>query len=43
VFIGWTAIGLGWYFFVRLRKPQVVANAAAWGEHAGEHAAVASD
>src|SRR5215470_4802826 len=26
VFLGWTAIGLGWYFTVRWRKPQAVAN-----------------
>jgi amino acid transporter len=33
VFLGWTAIGLAWYGLVRLRDPQVVANAGAWGEH----------
>jgi amino acid transporter len=43
VFLGWTALGLGWYLIVRLRNPRVIANAAAWGEHAAEPAAVASD
>jgi hypothetical protein len=33
VFIGWTALGLIWYRGVKLRKPQVVANAGTWGEH----------
>jgi len=34
IFIVWTVVGLTWYFAVRFRSPQVVANAAAWGEHA---------
>jgi hypothetical protein len=34
VFLGWTAIGLIWYWVVKLRKPEVVANAGTWGEHA---------
>ena len=34
MFLGWTAIGLIWYWVVKLRNPQVVANASAWGEHA---------
>jgi amino acid transporter len=33
VFIGWTALGLIWYWGVKMRNPQVVANAGAWGEH----------
>jgi amino acid transporter len=33
VFLGWTALGLIWYWGVRMRKPEVVANAGAWGEH----------
>jgi amino acid transporter len=34
VFLAWTALGLIWYWGVRVRNPQVVANAGAWGEHA---------
>ncbi len=34
VFLGWTALGLAWYWAVRLRKPSVVASAGAWGEQA---------
>ena len=34
VFLGWTALGLAWYWAVRLRKPVVVASAGAWGEQA---------
>jgi amino acid transporter len=33
VFLGWTALGLIWYWGVKMRNPQVVANAGAWGEH----------
>ena len=33
MFLGWTALGLGWYLTVKMRKPQIVANAGAWGEH----------
>ncbi|MBO0801606.1 MAG: APC family permease [Nocardiopsaceae bacterium] len=36
VFIAWTAVGAAWYLAVRLRKPEVVAGAASWGEAAGE-------
>jgi amino acid transporter len=32
VFIAWTAIGLLWYFFVKFRKPAVIASAATWGD-----------
>ena len=33
-FLIWTAIGLAWYFVIKLRRPEVVANAGSWGEHA---------
>jgi amino acid transporter len=36
VFIVWTAVGLAWYLVVRFTKPQVVADAAAWGDHVPE-------
>jgi hypothetical protein len=40
IFIVWTAVGLAWYLIVRFSRPQVVASAAAWGEHAPEGALV---
>jgi amino acid transporter len=42
VFLGWTAIGVAWYWVVRARRPDVVANAAAWGEHKAAHAEAAA-
>jgi amino acid transporter len=36
VFLGWTALGIAWYWAIRMRRPEVVANAAAWGEHSAE-------
>jgi amino acid transporter len=32
VFLGWTAIGLAWYYLVKLRKPEVIAAAGTWGD-----------
>jgi amino acid transporter len=32
VFLGWTAIGLGWYWVVRVSRPEVAARAGRWGE-----------
>jgi amino acid transporter len=32
VFLGWTAIGLGWYWVVRVSRPEVAAQAGRWGE-----------
>jgi amino acid transporter len=32
VFFAWTAIGVGWYWAVRLRLPEVIARAGRWGD-----------
>jgi len=32
VFIAWTAIGLAWYFIIKLTRPEVVRSAATWGD-----------
>jgi amino acid transporter len=32
VFIVWTAIGLIWYFVIKMTKPQVIRSAATWGD-----------
>jgi hypothetical protein len=34
VFLVWTAIGLAWYFVIKLTKPEVVRSAATWGDAA---------
>jgi len=34
VFLGWTALGLAWYFITRFRRPEVIARAGSWGEAA---------
>jgi len=39
VFLGWTALGLGWYLITKARKPEVIASAATWGEAADPAAA----
>ena len=39
VFLVWTAIGLIWYFVIRVRKPHVVRAAATWGDAADPAAA----
>jgi amino acid transporter len=39
VFIAWTAIGLIWYFILKLTKPEVVRSAATWGDAADPAAA----
>jgi amino acid transporter len=33
-FLIWTAIGLTWYWAIKLRRPEVVASAGSWGEQA---------
>jgi amino acid transporter len=33
VFLAWTAIGVVWYWLVRLRRPDIVARAGQWGDH----------
>jgi len=30
--VGWTALGVGWYWTVRLARPHVVARAGRWGD-----------
>ncbi len=32
VFLAWTAIGLAWYLFVRMTRPEVVRAAGTWGD-----------
>ena len=32
VFLGWTALGAGWYWAIRVARPHVVALAGRWGE-----------
>jgi amino acid transporter len=32
VFLGWTALGVGWYWTIRLARPHVVARAGRWGD-----------
>ena len=32
VFLVWTAIGLAWYFFIRVTRPEVVRAAGTWGD-----------
>jgi len=39
VFLAWTALGLIAYFYVKLRKPEVVAAAGTWGDAADPNAA----
>jgi len=39
VFLGWTALGLGWYLITKARKPEVITSAATWGEAADPAAA----
>jgi amino acid transporter len=34
VFLGWTALGVGWYWAIRVARPHVVALAGRWGEQA---------
>jgi amino acid transporter len=34
VFLGWTALGVGWYWAIRVARPHVVALAGHWGEPA---------
>jgi amino acid transporter len=34
IFLGWTALGLVWYFITKARKPEVIAAAATWGDAA---------
>ena len=40
VFLAWTALGLISYFYVKMRKPEVVAAAGTWGDAADPAAAV---
>jgi amino acid transporter len=42
VFLAWTALGLLWYFFLRIRKPHVIAAAGTWGD-ASDPAAAAEE
>jgi amino acid transporter len=39
VFLGWTFLGLVWYLITKVRKPEVIAGAATWGEAADPAAA----
>ena len=39
VFLGWTALGLVWYFTVKIRKPEVVQAAGTWGDATDPNAA----
>jgi len=32
VFLGWTALGVAWYWVMRLSRPHVVAEAGRWGD-----------
>jgi amino acid transporter len=32
VFLGWSALGLIWYFIVKVRKPEVIHAAGTWGD-----------
>jgi amino acid transporter len=32
VFLVWTAIGLAWYFFIKMTRPEVVRAAGTWGD-----------
>jgi amino acid transporter len=34
VFLGWTALGVGWYWVLRVARPHVVAAAGRWGDQA---------
>jgi amino acid transporter len=39
VFLGWTALGLIAYFYVKVRKPEVIHAAATWGDATDPNAA----
>ncbi len=43
VFLIWTAIGLIWYFVIRMRKPQVLRAAGPWGDAVDPAAAAAEE
>jgi hypothetical protein len=32
VFLAWTAIGLIWYFIIKMRRPEVIRAAGTWGD-----------
>jgi len=42
VFLVWTAVGLAWYFIVKMTKPEVVRSAGTWGD-ASDPAAAAEE
>src|SRR6185312_9209132 len=42
VFIVWTAVGLAWYFVIKVTKPEVVRSAGTWGD-ASDPAAAAEE
>src|ERR1700761_8168934 len=39
VFLVWTAVGLAWYFTIKLRKPDIVRAAGTWGDASDPNAA----
>lgn len=39
VFLVWTAIGLAWYLFIKVRRPEVIHAAGTWGDAADPAAA----
>jgi hypothetical protein len=39
VFLAWTAIGLIWYFVIKLTRPEVVRAAGTWGDASDPNAA----
>jgi hypothetical protein len=39
IFLVWTALGLVWYFIVRMRKPEVIHAAGTWGDATDPNAA----
>jgi amino acid transporter len=40
VFLAWTAVGIAWYWAIRIRRPHVVAQAGQWGDQLDELAPV---
>jgi amino acid transporter len=39
VFLGWTVLGLAWYFTVKIRHPEVIHAAGTWGDATDPNAA----